>query len=324
MRNIDVVCIGSATIDVFVILQDVEKFSYDKFSNEISFPLGEKLNLGQYKIELGGNACNVSVGLSRLGLQSYLAAEIGNDEFSEKITNTLKKENVDQSMVKKTSRSTPYFNIVLSFDGERTILAENTPAQQNLNPGEINPTLIYLTSMNGSWQEVYEKAFSKNPNSKFALNPGNAQIKNNLDDILLLLPKIDILFVNLAEAKILAKESSPHIKAVMKKLKTWGVKTAVVTDGRNGSYAITDKDEIFQIGVASDRKPIERTGAGDAYAVGFIYAFINGYSVKEAMRYGAINADCVVYEIGAQKGLLKKEELDKKSKEILSFSAVKI
>src|SRR3989344_6462090 len=126
-QNLDVLCVGNATIDVFVMLRNLQKFNYDKFSNSISFPLGEKLPLDEYKLTLGGNACNVSVGLSRLGLKAGLAAEVGSDEFSEKIVNTLKKENVDQAFVKREPTQTPYFNIILSYEGERTILEERRP-----------------------------------------------------------------------------------------------------------------------------------------------------------------------------------------------------
>jgi len=323
-KTFDVVCVGNATIDVFVILHNLQKFSYDKFSNQISFPLGEKLPLDEYKITIGGNACNISVGLSRLGLRTSLAAQIGNDEFSQKITNTLEKEHVNQGLVKKTKRETPYFNILLSYEGERTILEEKTPDQENLDPGNLNPKLIYLTSVNGDWQSVYEKAFRENPDSKFALNPGASQINKNLDDIQLILPKIEILFVNLEEAQKITKEDSTDIKVLLKKLKTWGVKIIIITDGRNGSYAIDGGNEIFQVGVISSEKPVERTGAGDSYSAGFIYAYLNGFSVKQSMRYGAINADYVIRKVGSQEGLLNKTELDQKAKEQLALVAIKI
>lgn len=320
----DIVCVGNATIDVFVILHNLQKFSYDKFSNQISFPLGEKLPLDEYKITIGGNACNVSVGLSRLGLQTSLAAQIANDELSQKITNTLEKEHVNQRLVKKTNRQGPYFNILLSYEGERTILEEKTPDQENLEPGNLNPKLIYLTSVNGDWQSVYQKAFSSNPDSEFALNPGASQINNDLEDILLILPKIEILFVNLSEAQKITKENSTDIKVLLKKLKTWGGKIIVITDGRNGSYAIDSSNGIFQIGVVSGEKPVERTGAGDSYSTGFLYAYLNGFSVKDSMRYGAINADYVIRRVGSQEGLLNKTELDQKAKEQLALTAVKI
>ena len=323
-KNIDVLCVGNATIDVFVMLKNLQKFSYDKFTNQISFPLGEKVPLEEFKLTLGGNACNVSVGLSRLGLQTSLAAEVGSDEFSEKIINTLGKEGVREEYLRKDSRETPYFNIALSFEGERTILEEKNPNNLELEIGTVNPRFFYLTSFNGDWEKIYNKVFNLNPNSLFAFNPGSRQLSESFDEILSILPKIEILFVNLGEAQKIAKDPSPDIKIIMKKLKTWGVKIAVVTDGINGSYAIDSTGEIYQTGVVSKEKPVERTGAGDSYAAGFLYAVLNGHSVKEAMRYGALNADSVIKKIGAQEGLLSREGIEQKSKENLGLSAIKI
>ncbi len=324
VNNIDVLCVGNATIDVFVMLHNLQKFSYDKFSNNISFPLGEKIPLDEYKLCLGGNACNISVGLSRLGLQASLAAEIGSDEFSKKITNTLKKEKVDQSFIKKDQRQTPYFNIILSYGGDRTILEERNPGNYNIEIGQLDPRYFYLTSFNGDWKKVYKNIFAQNKHSLFAFNPGSRQLDEDFDDVLGMLPQVEILFVNLSEAQKIAKDESPDIKIIMKRLKTWGIGMAVVTDGINGSYAIDKTSGIYQIGVVSKEKPVERTGAGDAYAGGFLYAVINGHSIKEAMRYAALNADSVIKKVGAQDGLLRKEEIEQKSKENLRLTAVRI
>jgi len=324
MGNTDVLCVGNATIDVFVILKNLQKFSYDKFSNQISFPLGEKIPLEEYKITLGGNACNISVGLSRLGLRTSLAAEVGSDEFSEKIISTLKKEGVDLSLIKQGQRQTPYFNIILSYGGDRTILDERTPSEQDIEVGEAKPKYFYLTGLNGDWKKVYENVFSERTNCLFAFNPGTRQLTDNFGDILKFLPKIEILFVNLGEAQEIAQDQNPDIKVILKKLKNLGIKIAAVTDGINGSYAIDKDGGMFQIGAVSSERPIERTGAGDSYATGFLWAILNGHPVKEAMRYAALNADCVIKKIGAQDGLLTKNEIEQKSKENSSLTAVKI
>ena len=323
-KVVDVICVGNATIDVFVLLKNLTNFNYDRFTNNISFPLGEKIPLDEHVLSLGGNACNVSVGLSRLGMHTSLAAEIGRDEFSQKIINTLAKEHVDQTLLRKDQREEPYFNIVLAYEGDRTILEEKNPNQVNLEIGELNPRFFYLTSFNGDWKRVYGDIFDSNKKSLFALNPGSRQLRKDFEDILKILPKIEILFVNLTEAQKLVGDTSPDIKALMRKLKALGVKTAAVTDGINGSYAIDSAGEIFQIGVVSKEKPVERTGAGDSYATGFLYGVLNGHSVKEAMRYGALNADSVIKKVGAQEGLLNRGEIEQKSKENQGLTAVKI
>ena len=321
---VDVLCIGNATIDVFVLLKNLQKFSYDKFSNNISFPLGEKVPLDEHKLTLGGNAANLAVGLKRLGLNTALAAEIGSDEFSEKIVNTLKKENVDQTYIKKGDRQTPYFNIVLSYAGDRTILDERTPSEEVLEIGSANPKYFYITGLNGNWEKIFSETISNNPNSLFAFNPGSRQLNEGFEKTLEILPKVEILFVNLTEAQKIIGEQETDVKSLMVKLKEKGPKIAVVTDGINGSYAITSSSEIFHIGPVSKDKPVERTGAGDSYAGAFLYAVIKGKSIEEAMRFGAINADSVIRKIGAQDGLLKEKEIEQISNENQNFKAVKI
>lgn len=321
---VDVLCIGNATIDVFVLLKNLQKFSYDKFSNNISFPLGEKVPLDEHKLTLGGNAANLAVGLKRLGLNTSLAAEIGSDEFSEKIVNTLKKEEVDQTYIKKGDRQTPYFNIVLSYAGDRTILDERTPSEEVLEIGNASPKYFYLTGLNGNWEKIFPQVIENNTNSLFAFNPGSRQLNEGFEKTLEILPKIEILFVNLAEAQKIISEQETDIKNLMVKLKEKGPTISVVTDGINGSYAINKDSEIFHIGPVSKNKPVERTGAGDSYAGAFLYAVIKGKSIEEAMRYGAINADSVIKKIGAQDGLLKESEIEQISSDNQSFKPTKI
>lgn len=320
----DVLCVGNATIDVFVLLKNLQKFSYDKFTNSITFPLGEKIPLDEHKLTLGGNAANLAVGLRRLGLNSSLAAETGSDEFSEKIINTLKKENIDQAYIKRGNRSTPFFNIVLTYGGDRTILDERTPSEEFLEIGPVNPKYFYLTGLNGNWEKAYEEIFRDNPDSLFAFNPGSRQLGEGFEKTLEILPKIEILFVNLGEAQKIVDTKETDIKLIMTKLKESGVRIAVVTDGINGSYSIDKNGKIFHINPITKDKPIERTGAGDSYAAGFLYAVISGKRAEEAMKYGAVNADSVIKKVGAQDGLLTKEEMEQNIHEKPEFKAIEI
>ena len=58
------------------------------------------------------------------------------------------------------------------------------------------------------------------------------------------------------------------------------------------------------------KPPLERTGAGDAFASTFVAALALGLSPEEAIRWAPINSASVVQYVGAQKGLLTKEELE--------------
>lgn len=321
---LDVLCIGNAKIDVFVILNSLNNFSYDKFSNQISFPLGSKIPLGDHPLTLGGNACNVSVGLSRLGLETSLIAAVGKDEFSEKVINGLKTNGVGIDNLEIVDSHNPSFNIALSFKGERTILEEENSFNESLRVPSLNPKLVYFTSVGKNWMNIFEETIKNNPEAELAINPGSQMLEDSLEELIQILPKFKILFVNLQEAQKIAKDNNPDIKVLIKKLKTWGVKVVVITDGINGSFAIDEFDQIFQIGTATQEKPLEKTGAGDSYASGFIYAILKGHSVAESMKYGAMNADSVIGKIGAQNGLLTNEEIESKSRDLLNYKAVRI
>jgi sugar/nucleoside kinase (ribokinase family) len=322
--NIDILSVGNATMDVFIMLRNLKDFNYDKFANQISFPLGNKVPLDEYELCLGGNACNVSVGLSRLGLKTALAAEIAEDEFSDRIINALTQEKVDQSLIRRRQEETPHFNIVLSYEGERTILEEKKPHGPGVEVPSTGARMIYLTSLNTDWQKSYDEIISANGESKLALNPGSRQINENKNELLSYLSKIEILFVNLQEAQKLIDDTNPDVKVTLGKLKELGVKNAVVTDGRTGSYGIDNNGKMYQLGVVTDGKPLERTGAGDSYAAAFMYAHLSNYDIKEAMRFGAINADNVIQYVGAQKGLLTKEEIEKRAKELTNLATIEI
>ena len=88
-NNFDVVCVGNAKIDSFLTLRQANNhIRLIEDTNELCIKFGEKISVDSAAILLGGNAANVSVGLSRLGLNVALLAEIGKDEFAQKIINT--------------------------------------------------------------------------------------------------------------------------------------------------------------------------------------------------------------------------------------------
>ena len=91
--TLDAVTIGNATIDAFLILAGSNSaVSLDNVHKRLCVDYGQKIPLESCDFFLGGNACNVAVGLSRAGFKTAIIAEIARDEFSEKILNGLKKK----------------------------------------------------------------------------------------------------------------------------------------------------------------------------------------------------------------------------------------
>ncbi|MBI2028047.1 MAG: carbohydrate kinase family protein [Candidatus Levybacteria bacterium] len=307
-QNFDMVCVGNATVDAFLTLKEAKKYlRFLPETNELCIKFGEKITVDKVDLLVGGNAANVSVGLSRMSLKVGLMAELGNDEFAQKIINTLKKENVSTSFLKQTKGQNSSFSTIINFQGERTIFSEHVKRDHDFNFNSIQTKWIYLTSLGEEWKNTYDKTyeFVEKTNCQLAFNPGTLQINGDFKDIQKQMSIADILFLNKEEAeKVLSnKYRVSSIKEALRALQKLGPKIVVITDGKNGSYALEENGNFFQQGII-EAKIVEKTGAGDAYSSGFLSAILHNKSVKEAMLYGARNATSVISKVGAQTGLL--------------------
>ncbi len=314
-HDFDIVCVGNAKIDTFLTLHETtHNLRFLKETNELCIKFGEKITVDKAEILLGGNAANVAVGTSRLGLNTALVAEIGIDEFAQKIINTLLIENVDTSSVLQTEGQQSSFSTIINFKKERTIFSEHVRRNHNFQFENISTKWVYLTSLGEEWTKAYDKTvdFVKKTNCRLAFNPGTLQIaagKKSIENVLLI---TDVLFVNKEEAMTILNPSADgsNIDELLRSLRKIGPKIAVITDGENGSYAIDEKGNTSRKGVV-ETQVIEKTGAGDAYSSGFLSALINNKPINNAMDWGARNSASVINKVGAQAGLLHKNNLGK-------------
>jgi sugar/nucleoside kinase (ribokinase family) len=77
-----------------------------------------------------------------------------------------------------------------------------------------------------------------------------------------------------------------------------------MTDGPQGAFASTPEGK-FQIPIYPDpAPPVDRTGAGDAFAATFVTALIKCRPPAEALRWAAVNAMSVLQHVGSRRGLL--------------------
>lgn len=323
-NNLDVISVGDAIVDAFLTIHDANTNCVIK-EGDFCVRHGAKIIVDSCAFLLGGNACNVAVGLSKMGFKSALSAEIGDDEFSEKIIKGLIKENIDTSLLLKTKGASSSFAIGINFKGERTLFVEHIEREHNFTFNK-GTKWVYLTSLGHNWEDAYKKTLDfVNENSlNLAFSPGTTQL-NEINDLIKEVLKITkILFVNKEEAiKILnsnnqLESGSDDIKNLLVKLQEIGPKIVVITDGRNGSYLIDENREKMFLEMFPG-EPLERTGAGDAYTSGFLGATLYGLDNSMAMKFGSANASSVVQKIGAQPGLLSRKEIEEKLSQYKEF-----
>ncbi len=320
----DLISIGDAVVDTFLPLIEAEVKVIDGES-KLLLPYGDKVPVGESLSLVGGNAANNAVGAAKLKLKTAIYVNIGADHDGMKIKDTLKDEGVDLKFVVKHDNLTTSRHIVLDFKGDRTILVHHHPWKYHL-PDLDQTRWVYLTSLSPSFVDSNLIAelthFLERTGAKLLYNPGTFQIKMGIKKNPRLLNRTEVFIVNLEEAKLILghKEGDKvEVKELLKGIVDLGPKMVVITDGSKGSFGF-DGEKYYELAIFP-AKVLEKTGSGDAYAVGVLASLAHGKDLPEAMRWGAANGAAVTEEIGAQNGLLTLDGMHKRLKMNLNIQA---
>ena len=313
-NKIDFLAIGDIVIDVFIKLKQAKiEGESDTSSYKICFPFAEKVPYEDvFVIPAVGNAPNAAVSSARLGLQTALVTNIGNDREGEDCLSALIREKINTSFVKVNKGVKTNYHYVLWYGPERTILIkhENYPY---FMPEVSNPKWIYFSSVNETAFPFHNELvdyLDDHRDIQLAFQPGKFEIKLGKEKLNRLYKKAKIFFCNVEEAeKILSLEKS-EIKELLKKIYELGPETVVITDGPKGAYAYDGNNMYFIKSYPDPKTPYNRTGAGDAFSSTVVSAIILGKTLEEALAWGGINAMSVVQQVGAQKGLLSREKIE--------------
>jgi len=314
--SFDVLAIGDTVIDEFIRLKDarVNCDIHDehcmlcvRYGDKVPFEFSEK-------IAGVGNSANVAVATARLGLTTALRVHVGDDENGTICIDTFKKDGIDTSLVVRESGKKTNYHFVLWYESERTILIKHEAYAYVMPALAEPPKWIYLSSLGDGtlpYQMTIAEYVAQNPSVKMAFQPGTFQIKAGSDAMKPLYENAEIVFCNKEEAQTILKTQDTDITLLLAGMRKLGPATAVITDGREGSYTMDASGAAWHAPMYPDpAPPLERTGAGDATASTTIAYLSKGLPLQEAILRGHINSMSVVQEIGAQRGLLSHEKIE--------------
>ena len=290
----DVVTFGSAVVDTFV---DTE---FNKKSNSFSYPAGSKILVQNLKSDIGGGATNTAVAFSRLGLKTGCICRIGNDNNGLDILEMFKKEKI--KFLGSISQERTGESIILDSKGNgRTVLTFKGPGNsiKSSEIPKIKTKWLYYSSVLGESFKT-QVALAKKSKAKVAFNPSEYIIKAM--DIRPLLKLTEVLILNKEEAQLLCKKYKKGGDLLIC-LREFGPDIVVVTDKNKLAYAF-DGEKRYSI-KPNNIKVVERTGAGDAMASGFVAGIIAGKTLQESLRLGLKESESVIRYFGAKNKLLK-------------------
>ncbi len=297
--------IGKATQDVFLRSQEFDPKTEGKVAYT-HLPLGAKIDVEEAFFATGGNATNVAVTLARQGIEAHFVWALGEDPASQTILRDMQLEKVHTDLVdQRQDYKASFSTILLSPDGERTILNFHG---SGMDEGSLSHALqkiheadwLYPSSI-GDYKLLDMLVDRAGPlGAKVMLNPAGSELAQP-DKLRAILDRVEVLCLNKDEMQSVVGAGGLE-ELVKKGLELCPV--VIVSDGPNGVCA-SDGKTIVKAGMYEDVPVIDRTGAGDAFASGFLSKWSEGGTLRDAVIFGSANSTSVVSKIGAKAGILR-------------------
>lgn len=276
---------------------------------------------------VAGAEVNVSIGLSRLGMEAELITRLGQDYFGRYILKFLESEGIGTEFVSfdedtntgfmlksKTEEGDPetaYYRKgsafsrlsiedligVIDFDNVKVLHITGIPSAVSRS---VRSAIYYLM---GKAKES-GTFITFDPNLRPALWENEEIMIKVLNE---LATYADVILPGISEAQILTGLDDPDEIADFYFEK--GVKYIVIKMGASGAYVKRPgQEKVFVPGFKVD-KVIDTVGAGDGFAVGIISGYLDGLTLEEsAIRANAIGS-IQVQNQGDNEGLPDKKTL---------------
>jgi len=310
-----ILTIGDIVTDAFIELnEDQSEIDVDDAgARRLNMEFGTKLPYNRLDIiDAVGNSANAAVAMSRLGLRTQLMSFMGDDLAGKNSLNYLAAQGVDTHLISVQKDQKSNYHFALRYGDDRTILIKYEDYSYVWQPPSESPAWIYLSMLSkNSWQ-LHEDLLSylqANPETKLAFQPGTFHLEWGTEKLAEVYKRSYIVFMNREEAAKVTGKDTRSIKDLAFALHELGPEIVVITDGPDGAYVSGEYKFLSIPNYPDPAPPIDRTGAGDAFASTVVAALALGEQLETALTWAPINAMSVVQELGAQAGLLKLDKL---------------
>ena len=302
--------IGNALVDA------LNKLKSDDLLKELGLPKGsmqlvdaktsaiiqEKSKNLEQEMASGGSAANTIHGLANLGVETAFIGTVGDDEIGNFFIKDMKKSGI-KPLLNISETASGLANAMISPDGERTF-GTFLGAAIELSPDDLKPEQFkdydilhvegYLVQNHDLLERILQIAKEQGLEISLDLASYNV-VEDNLTFLKKMVEQyVDIVFANEEEAKAFTgKEPEDALNTIAEV-----AKVAIVKVGSKGSMIKID-NQIANVGVEST-KVVDTTGAGDLYAAGFLFGYVNNLSPKKSGEIGAMLAAKVIADYGAK------------------------
>ncbi|MCR2043704.1 ribokinase [Anaerosalibacter massiliensis] len=290
----DILVVGSINMDLVI--------NVDEMPKKGQTILGENFN----QIP-GGKGANQAVAVARLGGNVAMIGKVGQDNFGNKLIQTMNSDGVDTSFIKSEKDiSTGVALITVDRSGENSIVvapgANYEIEKKDIDKAKklIEYSKIVITQLEIPI-EIVEHTLSKaKENGKYTiLNPAPAQVLDR--DII---KNIDLLTPNETELEILSGisiKNEEDIRKAAQKLIDLGIKELIITLGDSGCIYVNKN--TFKKYDAYKVVPVDTTGAGDSFNAAIAVGLSHEKDIDEIIDFALKVGALAVTKEGAQSSL---------------------
>ena len=286
--------------------------------------LADTSTLNKY---FGGDTVTTAVTIARLGGNVTYLTKVGNDGFSEFILSSLKKENIDTSLIKSNDEQNGMYILSRTPESKELLYYKRKTAATKLSVEDIDEEcikklkLIYSTgvvqSLSAGARELVRESFriAKENDVLTAYDPNYTSCFMNSTDTKECFEEIvdytDIIFLSLKNDAARLYDVSSMDK-VVKYFWDRGIKIVVVKSHIDNGYYTGYNGDISFTEFYNTARAIDTTASGDVFNGGFLYALTKGYTPSDAVKFASVVSGLQTQNYGAIQAIPYKDAVMEK------------
>ena len=313
-KKFDVTAIGNAIVDVLAQADDALLSAHNLpkgAMNLIDADAAERYYsiMGAAIESSGGSAGNTIAGIAALGGRGAFIGKVSDDQLGQVFTHDIRAVGVAyDTKPLKNGPPTARCLIFVTPDAQRTMQTFLGACTQ-LGPEDVNMDYIgqskvvylegYLWDLPRAKAAMRDAAFKAQQSGvKVALTLSDAFCVDRFRDefVELVNKHVDILFAN--ENEILSLYQAKTFDEALQHVRGH-CEIAALTRSEKGSVIVRG-NEVHVIDAEKGVKVVDTTGAGDAYAAGFLYGYTHGFALATCGRLGGAMASHVISHYGGR------------------------
>ncbi len=319
-RSLDVVGIGNAIVDVLAevperVLGDLGlvRGSMElvdvRRAEEIYSSIGPAVEVS------GGSAANTVAGVAALGGTSGFVGKVAGDDLGKVFVHDMRASGVDLGVAvvdaevgDPEERGTGRSLVLVTGDAERT-MATHLGVAGLLGPEDVPADLVargnvlYLEgylwdrpSAKEAMRQAVKIAHDRDRVVALSLSDSFCVERHRRELLDLVAGDIDVLFGN--EHELVRLFDARTLEDALSSAAQTGVLVGA-TCGARGSFVVDGQGPV-EVPAAPALEIVDKTGAGDMYAAGFLFGLTHGLEPVECARLGSACASAVLGHLGAR------------------------